>query len=327
MNDSSFILEQLAKARIYHVTKNGYAVLICPIHNSGLEKTPSRRVSFGDKYPYGESFCYACSGQEQKLTWNQLAAKCNMAPLPGEEDGEEGEDNQLWLSIIPPEDFYGKDAPGMTHFPWKGGWRGISAKLMRQLCATEVNSKDEPRLYLPILIDGDEVSNIQCTIDTKSEAASKIKYLKEGKVTQWALYPVDIAFPLAEKLGYILLVEGARDALNLLQYGVPAVCIFGTNGWNKAKRDTLIDLGVKVVVAMDGDEPGRKCSEKIETDMKRLKHPYKVIRFADGVDPGGLPKADVLDIADMLLGKPAPKSLNDNSVVKELLALFNKRRK
>lgn len=331
MDYATFITDQVAKSGRLHFNKGDHVTVQCPIHGGGGERTPSRKINISNpRYKPLESFCFACHKDEQIKSWNELAAVMNMAPIREAEESD-GEEDELWVKLPPPEDFYGMEAENVAQFQWEGKWRGISTKLLKRLNASMVNSRDEPRIYFPIYVDGVEVGNTQCVVDAKHEEASKIKYLHSGKWTNWTMYPVDIAFPMAEKMGFLLIVEGLRDALRLIDNGVPAVCIWGTNGWNKAKREILMELeGVKLVVAMDGDEAGWKARDEIEADCKRLKMSHAVINFKEGMDPGGLKRSEIQEIAQMFGPKwrsiLTPRALNDNFVVQALVNLFYKRR-
>lgn len=330
-DQTAFVLDQLAKSGRYHITKPDHVLVQCPIHASGQERTPSRKINLTNpRFKPLESFCYACDDDDKRKSWNELAAVMGMAPIRGEEDSGEDTEDSLWLKLPPREDFYGSDDTQVAHFPWKGAWRGIAASLLKRLEASEVNSKDEPRIYFPVMVDGVEIGNVQCVVDTESDAASKVKYLLSGRWTQYTVYPLDIAFPMAENLGYIVVVEGLRDALNLLQYGVPAVCIWGTNGWTRAKREVLQDLGVKIVIAMDGDEAGHKARDRIEADCKRFNMRHAIINFEEDMDPGKLKRSEVLEIAEMFskrLHITHPSSLRDKRVIQSLLDLFKSLRK
>ncbi len=339
MNDhATFVMEQVGKTSRPHFNKGDHVVVQCPIHSGGMERTPSRKINISNpRYKPLESYCFACHDDVKRISWNELAAIMNMSPVQEEGSSDGEEEGGLWLQFPPPEDFYGIEAAEETAtFPWKGNWKRdgvtISGKFLRKMGARLVNSRDEPRLYLPVTVDGVEVGNTQAVID-KTDESSNIKYLHSGKWTQWTLYPVDEAFPLAEKLKYLLLVEGARDALNLMQHGVPAVCIWGTGAWTKAKRELLEELamsGVKLVIAMDGDDAGRKARDKIETDLKGRKINPAIINFEDDMDPGKLTPEDVAEIANMFGGKRKldnPRALNDNAVVASLMRSFYRARK
>jgi len=64
----------------------------------------------------------------------------------------------------------------------------------------------------------------------------------------------------------IAITEGEIDALVLSELcGIPAVAIAGTNGWKPYFRHLFSDL--EVIIAMDGDEPGRKAAEKLKKQL------------------------------------------------------------
>jgi 5S rRNA maturation endonuclease (ribonuclease M5) len=327
MDHSAFVLDQVAKTGRRFLTRSDCVVIQCPIHANGQERTPSRKINLSNpRFKPLESFCYGCNDDDKRLTWNELAARCNMAPIrtADDNDGDEDDGDGLWLSLPSSEEFYGAEAEDVAHFKWKGNWRGISHKLLKRLGVSLVNSKDEPRIYFPIYVDGEQIGNVQCVVEVNEES-HKIKYLisKENRWSQYTLYPVDIAYEMAEQAGYIVIVEGLRDALKLIQLGVPAVCIWGTNAWTRAKLDALIELDVKLIVAMDGDEPGRGARDKIVADLKRHKVPHAVINFEEDMDPGKMPKADILELKRMFdKRKPA----NDN-FVSDMLNLFRRKRR
>lgn len=78
------------------------------------------------------------------------------------------------------------------------------------------------------------------------------------------LFPWDFVRKMARKRGVLVLVEGQVDALVLISRGIPAVAILGTNNWSKFKESLIVSSGVrKVIVAMDGDKPGRKARKVI----------------------------------------------------------------
>lgn len=328
MDYHSFVIDQLTKTGRRFIDKGAYVLCICPSHAGGNENNPSRKINIsGDKYTPLESWCWACSSSDgkQKLSWNELAALTGMAPIRDEAGDIEEEGDSLWLSLPTPDDFYGVKSEEIRHFPWKGNWRGIEESILLKAGASVVNAKDEPRLYLPVTIDGEEVGNIQCVIKVTKES-HRIKYLlsKDNHWTRNTLYPIDLAFPMAEKLGFICIVEGARDALRLIQWGVPAVCTCGTNNYTRAKRDSLEELGVRVVIATDDDEAGDKLRDKIDYELKtytdlKVSH----LRFTDGTDPGQLSRSEVLHILRAF--SPKHKAQADK-LVDSLLDYFYKLR-
>ena len=85
-------------------------------------------------------------------------------------------------------------------------------------------------------------------------------------------------------LSEVILVEGERDALKMQQEGFNAV---GTHGsrFSEGQKKLLKKHGVKTVcIAFDGDEPGRKATERVYNDIKDEFETFR-INLPDGYDP------------------------------------------
>lgn len=107
------------------------------------------------------------------------------------------------------------------------------------------------------------------------------------------LYPYD--FVMKDKPKSVVLVEGQIDALALINAGIPALCILGTNNWSNSKISYLLNSSVKnVFICMDGDEAGRKAVPYIMQSLSNVMNHVESIALPEGDDPGSL-KADQLN--------------------------------
>jgi hypothetical protein len=90
----------------------------------------------------------------------------------------------------------------------------------------------------------------------------------------------------------VVLVEGEVDALNLLQAGIPALSILGSNNWSDKKRDMLLALGIKYVyLFMDPDHAGRVAAREIKEEILPFFDRVKTLSLDDpDQDPGSLQK-------------------------------------
>jgi hypothetical protein len=62
----------------------------------------------------------------------------------------------------------------------------------------------------------------------------------------------------------VVLVEGPRDALRLLSYGIPCMAILGTHSWSDKKSGLLEAAGVdRIITCFDGDEAGKIATNLI----------------------------------------------------------------
>ena len=98
----------------------------------------------------------------------------------------------------------------------------------------------------------------------KPNGDSKKYLFTKGRWVSKALYPYDY-IPDNKK---ILLVEGARDALNLIQYGVYALANLGTSTWSQAKIDLLVNLKPRKDLYLHGLRRSR--NEGFEGHIQRL---------------------------------------------------------
>jgi DNA primase len=131
---------------------------------------------------------------------------------------------------------------------------------------------------------------------TKRDKALGPSYINSpGAWVKKALFPYDFVHNIfrQEKNASLPLciVEGPRDALNLLQYGVPAVAILGCSNWAKTLIPSVLACRSKaVVILMDGDQAGQDAAEVIYKDLQAFlpkKGLYK-FRLPVNVDPANL---------------------------------------
>jgi 5S rRNA maturation endonuclease (ribonuclease M5) len=178
-------------------------------------------------------------------------------------------------------------------------WRDLSVQFLTDLGAkfwqqyNEKSGYTTPRIFLPFMQKGELVGY--------TDSYTMVKYYN----APWAkarriLYPYDYVAAMRPKT--IVLVEGQIDALNLIQFGIPALCMMGTKNWSDYKRSLLKDLDIdNVFVCMDGDPAGKLAATdlfsgtnsfgSIVQDKKtKAKHFAFVenILLPDGVDPGSL---------------------------------------
>lgn len=109
-------------------------------------------------------------------------------------------------------------------------------------------------------------------------------------------YNLNFAKPYIERSRTVILTEGPKDVWWLEQHGVHnSLCIFGLSVSNlHLKR--LISLGVlKVVVALDRDEPGLEAMEKINEKLSDYFVLYNINQFlGQGQDIADIPSEKML---------------------------------
>ena len=265
------------------ITPKGDSIWItCPWHGGGGEKTPSLKITVDSgSYAPGGWVCFGCSPRRSG-DWNKIAVKLGLRKKGDDEDspyaaeisntvkskllGDE-DDNPLdsLHRMIAKEPIIQKSQP----------WRGIKGWLLNDLGArvSMMNSAgimtEYTRVYLPAHVNGKWKGGIFCSWTDKSQ----LKYENEKHVGQEILFPYDyvknklLEVPPRERK--LVLVEGPRDALNLLQNDIMALAnLGGETVWSDEKAELLMDLDVAVlVIATDPDKVGNGLANTIKRQL------------------------------------------------------------
>ncbi len=334
-NKRQFVIDQL---RMYSGPKKemgeNSTFVSCPFH---AENTPSGRVfhSIESRSP-GFFKCYGCG---ETAPWNDVAPKLGLKPFTRQAPQEEYAN----MSLMPTDadavtDDVGKFVQEQMRFkelPRNKVWRKIKTNLLIDLGAKvcEVKHPEHgwlaPKIYMPTLINGKLVGYTKARMKKSPDYPSYIHAKGSWSKVQ-GLFPFDYAVAMMRSLGIktIVLVEGQRDALRLLQDGIPSVCIMGTNSWGPAKAKLLELAGVnKIVIMMDGDCAGRDATNKIRPsvelmfDVRIIKlwaikgSPY--LRFKDEAEPSKAAKAAGVSLWD-------PGSVPEWVITKLRTTFFNR---
>lgn len=288
----------------FGVIKRGKDFLLrCPDHKDGRENTPSMKVNANPsaKFAIGSAHCFACGAHYK--SWHKFVTRILGAEhathyaqdddpvfddIIGDLRSDLMEDGQDKLqSLIKNAIAWGDEE-----------WRGIPAHTMRALGAVFTMNLElkhaDVQAFLPAYVQGDLVGGVFANLEKKG----RNNYFNSD-FTDWVgttLFPFDtVAYMLKKKkLSHVVLVEGPRDALRFISYGIPALAILGTgHAGNEEKYSSLASLPIKhVVLAFDSDDAGRAAKRKAK---ELLKGEYKVLSFSfrEGEDPGNCPKGHI----------------------------------
>lgn len=266
--------------------------ILCPFHQ---EKTPSGRIHHIDGSPgLGNFKCYGCG---VKKRWNDLASVLNLRQY-----GKEAQ--RLDSMQVPRSDFTSLDAELISRtssreklelYPLVAGdknavtaglvagkWRGFKLDFLRSLGAslarvtTTSKSGDTYArfyVYLPVDVLNKTRGYVKAQIRKPSskEVPSYIN-AKGSWSLRYGLLFYDQAAKLMKSLGKetLVLVEGPRDALRLLRFGIPAISILGTHSWSSEKVRFLTLTGAsRVVLMLDGDPAGRQATRLLRTGRNK----------------------------------------------------------
>jgi len=321
MRIDDIIKKELGK--IKNRNEKGDSIYICcPFHR---EKTPSFGINLnpnlikkGRKIPLGFGHCFSCG---EKANWNQIAELTGLQKLTQmRSDGSFKEDYVAPMSDKLKKQLLEEDS-GLTlqeiEREWgcvlsypiekEDEWRGVKGKLLRKIgCWVSVDSWDNKCLLMPVKVEG-EIIGAQKALWEKSKNKKVSSYMNySGEwIKNKGLFPYDYVDRLInkEEKDYVVLVEGARDALRLLNYGIPTLAILGTNNWSKDKIQLLTLLNIKrVYLLMDADDPGVNARKEIKKEMEKKIETISIkldkiqrdivgeFDKKDAWDPGNMPK-------------------------------------
>lgn len=313
-NKRQFVLDQLAQ---YAGLTNKLAdstFVCCPYH---AENTPSARIfhSITSRSP-GYLKCYGCG---ERHPWDEFAPKLGLQPFKRQKPADEYSN----MSLLPDstaeeleDELFVQEEIEFSDLPEGKLWRGIKTSLLTAIGAKRCRIKHPEhgwlttKIYLPVFINKELRGYIKARLKKHEDYPSYINAKGSWSKTH-GLFPLDYAVKVAKRLKIrtIVLVEGPRDALRLLQAGIPAVCILGTQSWSANKNKLLELAGItKLILMMDGDCAGIKATELIKAsastmfDIVVLKlwemngSPY--LAFKDESEPSKAAKASGVNLWD-----------------------------
>ena len=279
------------------VYTNGWVWIRCPWHSEGNERTGSYRISMSDnnRFPVGSCKCYGCGRVEN---WNDLAAKLGLhkadekydtgfsrVRIPSTWNDNEEEDD----GVLEHERHHAQNLVVLEPWDSKKRWRSIPGHIVNKIGGICVYNNKYNRMYvrLPCLVYEEDVGYIDANIEKSSYGANYFN--KPGPWSEKSgLFPFDYVKKMlvSRKIRSIALVEGPRDALRCIAYGIPALSTLGASSWSLSKRDLVVSLPIDSVFSChDGDEPGRVAARKVYETFKG-EMPYYRIKFREQDDPG-----------------------------------------
>jgi 5S rRNA maturation endonuclease (ribonuclease M5) len=270
-------------------------LVCCPFHD---EKEPSCGVvvSTESTVPLGVFHCLGCNA---KGGWNKFAQKTGLPEIQEWKfyDSDLGSafsllTKQAQASLLgtfgkdgTKEDLYSKiETKAAIPWPKHKEWRGYSGKLMSKLGALYINDErmDELMLALPISVNGRIRGAVRAVIEKRSKKQSSYLTSKGKWVKKYGLFPFDYVkneMVKKKKLRYVVLVEGPRDALSLIRYGIPALAILGVQNLTKEKIVVVMSMfkSIEILYYMpDRDKGGTLMSKTMKQLTKGLVPSQKI---------------------------------------------------
>jgi len=324
----NFIKDEIESLSDLKKKVTGGSIFIqCPYHN---DNTPSGGINIDSSktVPLGWFSCLGCG---ESKSWNDLAATLGIRQLkkrsqtevtPGDyldpsrmRDALLGGDDDLTESDRDKE----RDEKRITFFdfpPELTKWRGYKTKFLAKLGCRYAFFDDDHTggefiIWIPCIVNKEVVGYVKAFLEKEKGRPSYINSPGKWSRSKGLLF-FDYAIKMMKEQGHktIVLCEGPRDAMRLLRYGIPAVCILGTQSWSDEKRLILEQSPAEnVVIFMDGDLPnkqgvipGKVATQKIVKSLRGYMN-YKYInlwKYEKGWDPGNCPRRFLDRVQDAL---------------------------
>lgn len=302
-------------------------MICCPLpEHGGTDNTPSLGIHMllDDKIPLGFYHCFGCSGRGP---WNKLAEITGMDKIqewqrtgsvsetlltPAIEDALLGESGLTFNSVK--KKMRCEEA---RRWPIAMNWRGFNGQLINAVGGHIVNDerKGTVGVLFPVKINGRVRGGIKAVLEREGKERA-YDNMRGTWTKDYGLFPYMYAAKIlrAQKLEFVFLVEGPRDALRLVSLGIPALAILGATSMSDVKALLVANLGVShVYVISDNDNGGdvmwstvKKVLRKSDTlKVSRMSLPKKYDESGNLIkmDPGSMPKRIVRSILSALKEK------------------------
>lgn len=257
--------------------KSDMAMIPCPFH---ADINPSCAVYFksNQRHP-GSWYCFGCNAHG---LWDELADALGLEKFdPAPRD-------RFTRPVAVTLDKYDDASEEKLIFkdlPKNKSWRGLSTNLLIDVGCKQCKvvysnlSKSSTFIWMPVFIDKKLIGYIKARLKKDPDKPSYIN--KKGAWTKSkGLFPFDYAISKMTDKKSVVLVEGQRDALRLLENNIPALCIMGTHNWNDNKSMLLDIHGVKrAIIFLDGDDAGISGTKLLYPSLKKYIDDVKVVKL------------------------------------------------
>lgn len=286
----------LLEGRISFKSGTHNVFIRCPYHN---DSTPSLGIATAEntRVPVGTWQCLGCG---ERGAWNKLATTLKL-PLISQ---QELKDSTFLIDVPVAEgyrsiSYFINEYGGGIGLKWRESenWRGIKGWLLRELGACRIydQKSKQIRVLLPLSVNGSVKACIRAAVIKEESTPTYLN--SDGQWgRKWGLFPFD--YMVSMEAGFCCIVEGPRDALRLIQNGIPAVAILGSQNWGVMKRKLLSHCGKRLIILMDGDAAGDKAKQMLWDDFTENGVSVKVVdlskvskKLGKAVDPATLPKS------------------------------------
>jgi DNA primase len=155
----------------------------------------------------------------------------------------------------------------------------------------EVSSFIDRRFHHSALFPICNLYNVPVSVSARPlSTGSPFKYVHTNYDKAHHMYGLNITWPDILKARKAFIVEGNFDLLTLHQHGITnAVAMLGSQ-FSPTQLCLLTRFCDEIVIATDGDEPGRKCAAKITKLCQSRGIKSSILKLPSGTDPDNFVK-------------------------------------
>lgn len=308
------IVDKLAEFDLVRPNKviNNYYSVYCPFHNNGQERRPSCGVLLRDEYRNGRRYragswhCFTCSIYKDMNTAVTDILQMKSIKKSGFDWLKENipgfEDEYEFDYLIPEElmetvnnkfaiDYIKEHTKGIQEYVSEeelARYRFTVPYMYERKLTDEIIAKYDIG-YDANWIPPGRKRPVPCiTFPIRDEKGRTLYFLRRSIQGKFYSLPTGVEKPvygldmIPKGTKSIVICESVINALTAVSYGYPAVALLGTG--NSLQLTQLRRLGCReFVLCMDGDEAGRKATEKLKNQLSSVAIIWS-IHMPDGKD-------------------------------------------
>jgi len=263
-------------------------MICCPYHS---DSTPSGGINLAveSNIPLGYYHCFGCG---EKRHWNSLAETLGLhqfkdweLSFKGNGGTEKRKSKTVTYETHKQELRRSLNTYESIDWPANMSWRGYNGTLLRKLGGVFYNDPmtDQVMLFFPVYINKKYKGGVRAYLEKQTNGLSYLTTKGEW-VKDYGLLGYEYIKRIMRKRQYtaVVLVEGPRDMLRLIDNKIPALAVLGSENFSEKKLLRVLALNsyIETIYVMpDNDKAGTKMYsivKRVAKDMvkvKRLKLP------------------------------------------------------
>lgn len=320
------VVDKLAEYKLVRPNKiiNNYYSVYCPFHSNGQERKPSCGVVIRDEYRNGQKYkagswhCFACGIYKDMQTAVTEILKSRSINISGIEWLKQNvpgfEDEYVFESLIPDallEDVNNKFAldyikdkteDSVTYVSESelASYRFTVPYMYERKLTDDIIAKYDVGVDMHWIPPGRKKEVPCITFPVRDEYGRTLFFCRRSISGKLFSLPSGVTKPvygldmIPKGTSSIIICESIFNALTAEVYGFHAVALMGTG--NSYQLNQLKRLGCReFVICMDGDEAGRKATEKLKRQLSNIAIVWS-IKMPDGKDLNDCTKEEFLQL-------------------------------